>query len=126
MPFRPFSRTPRRLHSMASAMSAARQALNNSLGIDRIARPPMSIDPATLPPQRTVLESKYFGATYRVMRMVQRPDQTLPRATFHAGTDDRTRAVRLAEHLPDRAFVSTATNGGDEIIFDNGAPYGTE
>jgi len=101
---------------LAAAMSAARQALNRSLPIGRIPRIPMVFDPATLPPQRTVLESKAINATYRVLRMVQRPNHPLPRAEFHAGCEQFTRAVRLAVHRDDRCIVTMA-NG--EILYDN-------
>ena len=83
----------------------------------------MSIDPETLPPQRTVLEAKYSTAPFRVMRLVQRPDQVLPRATFYAGTEWFLRAVRLARQCEDRCVVVTHQS---EVIFDNDRATGTE
>ena len=123
MAYRPFSRSRNRVHSMASAMSAARQALNRQLGADRIVRPPMPIDEKDLPPQRTILEAKANNAPFRVMRMVQRFRSRGTRAEFHAGTVTHARAVRLASSRPDRSIVVAYNN---EIIYDNDKPIATE
>ena len=122
MPYRPFTRSRGRAHSMASAMSAARQQLNRP-GF-RTAREPMAIDETTLPPQRTVLEAKSYTAPFRVMRMVQRSDRVVPRVEFHAGSDSYLRCVRLATHRDDRCvIISGDTN---EVLFDNAKPIATE
>jgi hypothetical protein len=123
MPYRPFSRSRNRTQSLASAISAGRQALNHELAIDKIARPPMAIDENTLPPQRTVLESKFHNAPFRVMRMVQRSDRVVPRVEFHAGSESYLRAVRLATWRPDRCVILSASN---EVLYDNAKPIATE
>lgn len=112
---------------LARAMSKARQALN------RRPRPPNNStfepDPATLPIQATIAESKAKDAIYIVLRVMHgRNALTSPHewtgTAVYAGTKSLDRARTLAANYPTRAIVEThiGETGQTMILYDNNKP----
>jgi hypothetical protein len=114
-------RRPVAPNSQQRALSKARQASNRPrLNFDQDVDPSPPLDPSTYPTSRTIRESKARRAPFVVFVLawvggVKRPD-------FHAGTDDRDRAIVLAANLSVRAVVFR----GGICVFDNNATIPTK
>lgn len=110
-------RTNRDARDLARRMSQSRQALNRQPRQQRLFDP--NSYSGTMPPTRTIFESKFQDAPFRVVTLNYEATidgRRIYRRYFYAGTTDQSRAIALATNLPTRAIVFS----GDETVFDNG------